>query len=308
MSAILSTENLTFSYGKQTKIHGLALNIPEGSCFGLLGQNGAGKSTVIKLLLGLLKAQQGNVLLFGETLTKENTNIFKKVGALIEDPPLYPYLTAEVNLRISALYHNVSANCVMPTLDKVGLASNAKQKVSTLSTGMKQRLGIALAILHDPQLLILDEPVNGLDPEGIVMVRKLIQKLHREEGKTIMLSSHLLNEVELSCDHVGILHQGKLLYQGSLDALHQEKYVRQQILVETDEPEKAYNIIQASFETVVNNGMLNVHIQSKADIPKLIDTLRRQEINIFQVKVKEMRLEDLYLHFTQAENTIHEKV
>ncbi|MDF9798677.1 ABC-type multidrug transport system ATPase subunit [Catalinimonas alkaloidigena] len=307
MSATLRTENLSFSYSKQARIHDLSLLIPAGSCFGLLGQNGAGKSTVMKLLLGLLKPQRGKVFLFGKEL-QEKKDIFKKVGALVEDPPLYPYLSAEDNMKISALYRNISNKRIAKTLAQVGLSSNAKQKVSTFSTGMKQRLGIALTLLHDPQLLILDEPVNGLDPEGIVTIRKLIQHLHHE-GKTILLSSHLLHEVELSCDHVGILHQGELLFQGKLKTLRQEQYAAHPVSLEISDLQKGAQTLKHNhYQASIHHDLLDVNLQHKEEISTVIDLLRQQDISIFQIKAKALRLEDLYLHFTQAKTSAHGKI
>lgn len=309
MSAPLSTENLSFSYGKHAKIHELSLHIPEGSCFGLLGQNGAGKSTVMKLLLGLLKPRQGKVFLFGQELREGDTELFMKVGALIEDPPLYPYLSARDNLKISARYHNTPADRIAKTLEKVGLLSHARQKVSSFSTGMKQRLGIALALLHEPQLLILDEPVNGLDPEGIVTIRRLIQHLHREDGKTILLSSHLLNELELSCDHIGILHQGKLLYQGTLEALRNEQYAQHPISLEVSDLQEGLLLLkQHHYQASLNDKIIEVHLHSRDEITTIIDLLRQKDISIFQIKAKKVRLEDLYLHFMQTEQTVYGKI
>lgn len=309
MSLAIRTENLTFNYGSQTSIHNLTLSVPEGSCFGLLGRNGAGKSTLMKLILGLLKARQGKVFLFEQELQQKESNVFHKIGALVEDPPLYPHLSAKDNLMITVLYRNLSPKRITEVLDMVGLSSNAHQKVGAFSTGMKQRLGIALALLPDPQLLILDEPVNGLDPEGIVAIRKLIQRLHQQEGKTLLLSSHLLHEVELSCDYVGILHQGKLLYQGPIKELHQEQYTHLPVWIETDQPEKATHLLQqSSFQLESGGEKLFVHLQAKAQIAGLIDLLRANDISIFQIRQPDVNLEDLYLHFTQSEKSANEEI
>ncbi|WPP52949.1 ATP-binding cassette domain-containing protein [Catalinimonas niigatensis] len=308
MSLAIRTDNLIFNYGNQTNIHDLSLFIPEGSCFGLLGRNGAGKSTIMKLILGLLKAQQGKVFLFEQELQQRESKVFDEIGALVEDPPLYTHLSAQDNLMISVLYRNLQSKRIAEVLDMVGLSSNVRQKVGTFSTGMKQRLGIALALLPDPQLLILDEPVNGLDPEGIVAIRKLIQHLHQEEGKTLLLSSHLLHEVELSCDHIGILHQGKLLYQGTLKALHQEKHSSHPLWIETDQTQKAvYLLQQSSFQVESEGEKLLVHLQTKEQIAGLIDLLRANAISIFQIRQPDVNLEDLYLHFTQLEKSANEE-
>lgn len=309
MPELIRTENLSFNYGRHTNIHHLTLSVPEGNCFGLLGRNGAGKSTIMKLLLGLLRPKEGKVFLFDQELRQGETSVFHKTGALVEDPPLYPHLSAKDNLMLSVLYRDLQPKRAAEVLDAVGLTSQARQKVGTFSTGMKQRLGIALALLPDPKLLILDEPVNGLDPEGIVAIRKLIQRLHQQEGKTILLSSHLLHEVELSCDYVGILHQGKLLYQGSLQALHQEKHSSHPLWIETDQPQKAiYLLQQSSFQVESEGEKLVVHLQTKEQIAGLIDLLRASDISIFQIRQPEINLEDLYLHFTQSDQLVNEEI
>lgn len=309
MSVPIRTENLTFSYNKQPSICDLSLSIPEGSCFGLLGRNGAGKSTMMKLILGLLKAREGKVFLFDQELHRGDTQVFQEIGALVEDPPLYPHLSAQDNLRISVLYRHLAPKRIDEVLEAVGLTKNKRQKVGTFSTGMKQRLGIALALLPDPKLLILDEPVNGLDPEGIVAIRKLIQHLHQQQGKTILLSSHLLNEVELSCDHIGILHQGKLLYQGSLQALHAEQHMPQSVWIDTDQIEKATEILlQSSFKAKAEDEKLIVALERKEQINELIDILRLESIAIYQIRQPEISLEDLYLHFTQSEKPVHGEI
>lgn len=309
MTSLLRTDDITFSYGKKPLIQALSLQIPEGSCFGLLGHNGAGKSTAMKLMLGLLKPHEGKVYFREEDISDQAGDYYAQLGALIETPSLYPYLTAEQNLRISARYHQCADTRISVCLQKVGLYAQAKQKVSTFSTGMKQRLGIALALLHDPPLLILDEPINGLDPQGIVSVRKLIQQLQQQEGKTILLSSHLLHEVEKTCDHVGILHQGKLLYQGSLNAMRQTHLAQQTVCIETDQAEKAHTALASyAFQSSVQSDQLHIRIEHKADISRIIDILRGQHIHIFQIKSTRVGLEDLYLHFTAPDNTTHDTI
>lgn len=298
---MIQTRALSFSYARQEKgIDDIYLEVPDGSCFGLLGQNGAGKSTLMKLILGLLKPKQGEVFLQKQMLNKAGVSLYKEVGALVESPALYTHLSAYDNLSINSIYRGINQSRIEEVLERVALNAYAHQKVSTYSTGMKQRLGIALALLHDPKLLILDEPVNGLDPEGIVTIRKLIRSL-QQEGKTILLSSHLLHEIELSCDYVGILQEGKLLYQGRIKDLQQQNYAHQPLCIKTNDNIKARQLLSGAefFCQQDENGLL-INIESKDQISVIIDLLRAQQIAIYTIIQQEARLEDLYFRFTKT--------
>jgi ABC-2 type transport system ATP-binding protein len=216
----IETRGLTKLYGSRPAVHDLALQVGRGEVFGFLGQNGAGKTTTIRLLLGLIRPTLGDVLLFGEPLASARLRVLARVGALVEGPAFYPFLSGEKNLLlIGNATGGTSVERVRECLDRVGLLERKDDHYRGYSRGMKQRLGIALAILHKPDLVILDEPLNGLDPPAILRIRKLIRDLAEVERTTVFVSSHLLHEVELSCDRVAIIEKSRLVAQGSVDDL-----------------------------------------------------------------------------------------
>jgi lantibiotic transport system ATP-binding protein len=230
MPTAIETKDLTFAFGRRTVVNKLSLNVPEGSIYGFLGPNGAGKSTTIRLLTGMLLSEKDNIYIQGRSLRHNLPDIFRSIGTLIETPSLYGHLTARENLRVIATLRRLPATRIDAVLDTVGLRAVQSRKVAHFSLGMKQRLGIALALLSDPSLLILDEPANGLDPSGIIEIRDLIKRLHREEGKTVFVSSHLLAEVEKTCTHIGIIHKGVLRYESSLEGLRHDAQAQGQVL------------------------------------------------------------------------------
>jgi len=215
----IQTSNLTFRRGDMPIINDLNLRVAQGSIFGLLGPNGSGKTTTIRLLLGLLRPASGTVHMLRLPFEANRGELLTRIGSLVELPTLYPHLTGYENLEITRLLRNLPKTNVASSLQAVGLESSANRKVATYSLGMRQRLGIALALVGDPELLILDEPTNGLDPTGILDMRKLILELNREHGKTILISSHFLSEIEKVATDVAILNHGRILYQGSLPEL-----------------------------------------------------------------------------------------
>ena len=209
---MIKTQALTKRYGEQVSVSGLCLHVKQGRIYGLLGRNGAGKTTTMKLLLGLAKPTSGTVSLFGCPLQGNEKRLLPRIGSLIESPGFYPNLTGTENLAIFARLRGLKGvKPVKEALELVGLPYRDKKRFSQYSLGMKQRLAIALAVMHDPELLILDEPINGLDPIGIAEMRSFIQTLCQERGKTILLSSHILSEIALLADDIGILHHGVLL-------------------------------------------------------------------------------------------------
>src|SRR5476651_1669272 len=216
---VISTEGLSFNFGNQQVVKSLALQVPEGSIYGFLGPNGAGKTTTIKLLLNLLKIQSGSIQIFEQDIQHHRTQILSQIGSLIEQPAIYQHLTGKENLLNRALLLQVPIKRVDEMLALVQLTNAANKKAGQYSLGMKQRLGIALALLADPKLLILDEPTNGLDPNGIIEIRELLMRLVKDHGKTVFISSHLLAEIERMATHVGIINRGELLFQGSIEEL-----------------------------------------------------------------------------------------
>lgn len=217
MQEIIKVTGLTKQFNHLTAVNDLSFTVQEGDVYGFLGQNGAGKSTTIRMLLTLIKPTSGSIELFGMKLSSHRNDILRQVGAVVEKPDVYKYLSAYENLKLFAKLSGVkvSEQQLMQQLEMVGLASRAKDKVKTYSQGMKQRLGIAIALVHQPELIILDEPTNGLDPQGIADIRNLILHLSREMKKTIVVSSHLLNEIEQVATKVLIIDQGKKIIEGT---------------------------------------------------------------------------------------------
>lgn len=244
----IETSGLTYSFGYgRNVVNDVSLQVPEGSIFGFLGPNGAGKTTTIRLLTAMLENDPDNIFIRGLSLKKNIPGIFEKIGTLIETPSLYLHLNAVDNLKVITRLRNLDTARIEGVLQTVGLLSDRKRKVKEYSLGMKQRLGIAMALLPDPSLLILDEPANGLDPAGIIEIRELLKKLNREEGKTIFLSSHLLSEVEKTCTHVGIIHKGIIKFQGSMDELQKSAGYGKRITIKVDNLEMWQQVVIENF-------------------------------------------------------------
>lgn len=300
---IVETKSLNFSYAKTRKdIESLELKVPKGSIYGFLGPNGSGKSTTIRLILGLLKKQSGKVALFGENFNP-NTRLesLDKIGALIENPSLYEHLNSVDNLRIAANYRgNISSERIDEVLEIVKLTHAKKKKVKAYSLGMKQRLGLAISLLSNPELIILDEPTNGLDPKGIIEMRELIKELNEKYGTTIFISSHLLSEIEKTCTHVGIIRNGKMLYQDTVKALKQSKGKKMMVDLEVDKFIDAMIVLESlkKENKSITDDFIQIEVKDKSEITKVIDALRAQKIAIYQVSIKN-NLEELFLSLTE---------
>ena len=242
----IETRGLTKIYGGQKAVDGVDLHVGKGRVYGLLGRNGAGKTTVMKMILGLTSITSGEAYVFGQTVKGHEKRIYPRIGAMIESPGFYPNLTGTENLEIfAALRGTPCPNAVKNALEVVGLPYKDKKLFGKYSLGMKQRLGIACAILHDPELLILDEPTNGLDPIGIAEMREFLRGLRTQRGKTILISSHILSEIALVADDIGIIHHGVLLEENSMAAL--EKKNRKYIQLQVSDVSKASLILERQF-------------------------------------------------------------
>lgn len=245
---IIETRGLTKKYGNQTSVSNLNIHVKKGRIYGLLGRNGAGKTTTMRMLLGLTQPTSGEVQIFGKTLVNNEKTILPRIGSLIESPGFYQNLTATENLKIFADLRGLKkAGCIKEALNLVNLPYGDKKLFSQYSLGMKQRLAIALAIMHNPQVLILDEPINGLDPIGIAEVRSFIRELCDSYGKTIIISSHILSEISLLADDIGIIDRGVLLEEESLKELEEKnaKYIH----FITSNAKKAAQVIESLFQT-----------------------------------------------------------
>lgn len=289
--------NYTFSNGFKT-LQDVNLQVPQGSIFGFLGPNGAGKTTTLRLLLGLLKKQEGAIEVFGEDLTTNRINILKRIGSLIEQPSLYGHLTAKENLEIYKKLNQVTKQRVADVLQLVGLEDTGSKKAKQFSLGMKQRLSIAIALLHQPQLLILDEPTNGLDPNGIIETRELIKKLNTELGVTILVSSHILAEIEKMATHVGIIHKGKFLFQGTLKELHQMQSKGSELQVATNNNDAALQLLQSQFKVERQNGHLILPFASKEESARINRTLIESGLEVHHLHAEQTNLEQLFIDLT----------
>lgn len=295
-NTILQCKNLHKSFRKKEILKGVSLQIESGDILGFIGPNGAGKTTTIKLILGLQKIGNGKVVINGYDIQKDFEKAIAKVGAIIENPDLYMYLSGLDNLKlISNLYKGIDAKRINDVIKLVGLENRINDKVSKYSLGMRQRLGVAQAILHKPNLLILDEPTNGLDPEGIKDLRNLLAKLAKEENMGILISSHNLAELESFCNKVCIIKNGVIVETSDLETVKKEASDGNYI-IEVDDAKKARMIVGD-----MSNAQDNAHLQVHADkesIPMIIKKLVLQDIKIYGIKEDVISLEDAFFKKT----------
>ncbi len=300
---VIETKNLTKQYGAQKSVANLNIHVRKGRIYGLLGRNGAGKTTTMKMLLGLTKPTSGEVRIWGEALGDNEKKLLPRIGSLIESPGFYPNLTATENLRIFATLRGVpNRNAIRNALDLVGLPYKDKKLFSQYSLGMKQRLAIALAVMHDPELLILDEPINGLDPIGIAEVRSFIRNLCNERGKTILISSHILSEIALLADDIGIIDHGVLLEEESLAQL--EAKSSKHIGFTVSDTAQAARILEKTFRedqfTIQDDHNLKVN---RLDVPvgRIITAFVENGLEVSRAATSEESLEDYFKRVTGGE-------
>ncbi|MBS1548300.1 ABC transporter ATP-binding protein [Amniculibacterium sp. G2-70] len=287
------TKNLSYSIGSKTILNNVSLNVPEGSIYGYLGRNGAGKSTTIKLLLGLLEETGDQILIQNKSLKQNRTEILFSTGNLIESPCFYTKLTVFENLKYLDIIYEKGTKRIDEILEIVGLAKEKKKKARDLSMGMKQRLGIAMAIFHDPELLILDEPLNGLDPQGIFEMRSLFQELN-EQGKTIFISSHILSELEKITTHIGIIEDGKIAFQGTKNELLGK--VEKNVILKVSNGEKATSALQGIFNILQTDlNKISVKITNDKEFNTLIKTIITNEIDIYDIESYNTNLEQIFI-------------
>jgi len=302
---ILQTRQLGKRFGKRWAVKNLNLEVQRGDVFGFLGPNGAGKSTTIRMILSLIRPTTGETELFGYSLKSHRSDGLRRVGGIVEKPDFYLYLSAYKNLQIiGALSGGVERKRILEVLDLVGLSSRAADRVKTYSHGMKQRLGIAQALLSDPELVILDEPTNGLDPQGMKEVRDLIVHLSRDQKKTIILSSHLLNEIELVANRMVIINNGELVVQGDVSKLLDEgdKYV----VIHATPLKKVESVLRKQKKMItsyaVKEGVVEVKMDFK-DIPELNKALVDAGVQVHAL-IPKRSLEDLFLSMTEHSNEV----
>ncbi len=302
MSVIVEVNNLSKKFNEITAVNDLSFLVHTGDIYGFLGQNGAGKSTTIRMMLTLIKPGSGEIKIFGKELLANRHEILQQTGAIIERPDMYKYLSAYDNLSIFAKLSGLKVNrkLIMDRLQQVGLAGRSNSKVRTFSQGMKQRLGIAIALVHDPKLIILDEPTNGLDPQGIADMRNLILSLSREMGKTVIVSSHLLSEIELIANRMIIINKGKKIVEGEVSALLDPSNTIVQL--ETTDDAATFNKLKNT-EWASRAELTNKYIQltiNKVEIPRMVETLSEIKAGIIAIKPRHS-LEDYFLSLTNNE-------
>ena len=300
---ILATKQLTKKYGDVRAVEQINLNVKKGRIYGLLGRNGAGKTTIMKMVLGLISISEGEIEIFGERLKGNEKSIYTRIGSIIETPSFYSYLTGTENLEIfSRLRGTIKKNAVKSALEVVGLPYKDKKLFSQYSLGMKQRLAIALAVMHDPELLILDEPINGLDPIGIAEVRSFILELCDARGKTILISSHILSEISLLADDIGIIDHGALLEEESLAELEQKssKHIRFTL----SDTAQAARILERNFHenhfSIQDDHNLRLH---NLDLPvgKIVTAFVENGLEVSEAHTCEESLEDYFKRVTGGE-------
>ena len=300
---VIETKELTKVYGDQTAVNAVNLHVKKGRIYGLLGRNGAGKTTIMKMILGLTAITSGAVEVFGKNIKGREKRVYPRIGAIIETPGFYPNLTGTENLEIFAKLRGTAApNAVKTALEIVGLPYKDKKLFGKYSLGMKQRLGIANAILHDPELLILDEPTNGLDPIGIAEVRKFIKDLSAERGKTILVSSHILSEIQLLADDIGIIDHGVLLEESSMREL--EKKNSKYILLQVSDVPKTSLILEQQFQlkdySVQDEHTLRLY-DTSLDMGAINKALVVQDVTVISSGLCNDTLEDYFKKITGGE-------
>ncbi len=295
---VASLMGVTKKIGSKTLVSNLTLDIPSGQIFGFLGPNGAGKTTTIRMMVGLISISQGDILICGRSIKDQFEEAVANIGAIVENPEMYKFLTGYQNLRQYArMVPGVDKHRINEVVELVGLGQRIHDKVKTYSLGMRQRLGVAQALLHRPKLLILDEPTNGLDPQGIRELRDYLRRLCQDEGTTVFVSSHLLSEMELMCDSVAIIQNGRLVDVKQLKAVGDAVMPTKETLFEVSNPEAALSLIGRG---VLREGGLAV-VASREEVAELNAKLVADGIKVYSIKVLSRSLEDQFLEITGGE-------
>lgn len=294
MNTIIQTNNLNYSFGNFKVLDSVSLDVKEGSIYGFIGPNGAGKTTTIRTLLGLYPVKKESVYLFGKDIQSERIDILKQVGSMVETPTHYEHLSARDNLEVARIIHEADKKRVTEVLDIVGLSKYAGKKVSKYSLGMKQRLGIAWALLAKPKILILDEPTNGLDPHGIKEIRELLGYLNKEHNTTIFISSHILSELERFITHIGIINNGSLVFQGRLPDLYEVSIDK--LVIDTDEADSMLKVLSEMNYPSVRDSEFSVKltVKNKNEIVELTKLLVNRNIPFYGVRNEQKTLEEIF--------------
>jgi ABC-2 type transport system ATP-binding protein len=295
---IIQTQSLSFEFSKNRKVlDDISISVPRGSIYGFLGPNGAGKSTTMRLLTGIIPEQGNSIQLFGKPFNEQLPEVFTKIGSLVESPALYLHLSGINNLKYIAKLRGISDEKIPEILEIVNLSKDGNRKAKQYSLGMKQRLAIAMALLSEPELLLLDEPVNGLDPNGIVEMRKLLVKLNQEKGVTIFVSSHLLSEIEKMCTHVAIINHGKLQFESTMKALSEKTGICKIKITLDDAENWISKLIDYTNVSLSAANEITLEVGGKQLIPEFIKKLAAQNAAIYEVKILD-GLEEWFMTIT----------
>ena len=296
--AIIKTCGLSYRYSKNVQtLFDIDLQVEKGTIYGFLGPNGSGKTTTLSLLLGLLNNQQGKIEIFGKNISRHRVDVLRRIGSLIEVPSLYGHLSAKENLEVYRPVYGATRERVKEVLRIVGLEDTGKKTAKKFSLGMKQRLAIALALLPDPELLILDEPANGLDPNGIIELRQLIKKLNKESGMTIVISSHILSEVEKTVSHVGIIYKGKMLFQGSLHELHSFQRKDSRLFINTSNNETAITLL-GKYNPERVGETISLSFADMNEVAAINRMLTPNDLDVYLLNPQRNDLEQLFINLT----------
>lgn len=298
-NTVLEIKNLKKSFGKRKVIDDISLEVKEGEIYGFLGPNGSGKTTTIKMILRLIDNDAGEIKVNGYDTKKQFEKAMEYIGAIVENPDMYRYMTGRDNLKLHARIRNVDSKRIEEVLELVGLKDRADEKVGKYSLGMKQRLGLALTLLHRPKVLILDEPTNGLDPAGIKKLRDILKEIAHKEGVAVFVSSHILSEMQLMCDKVAVLDNGKIVKTEEIAKSEEEKTERVEIRVK--EVEKAVAILKEKYEIEAKVDKNNIEIIILTEkLPEVIKELAINDVEIKAVIPKEHTLEDIFFDATKG--------
>lgn len=293
--------NVTKTFGKKTAVDNVSFDLFPGEVFGFLGPNGAGKTTIIKMIMGFFRPNEGTIIINGFNRRTHYEAAMSSIGGIVENPEMYNTLSARLNLQMYARLHDgVTKERIDEVLELVGLSDRADEPIKKYSLGMKQRIGLAQALLHKPKVLILDEPTNGLDPAGIHLLRDILTHCAHEEGVAVMVSSHLLSEIQLMCDRIGIINHGKLLQICSIDDFVNQAQSASVYRIKTSNPAKAKEILSAKYNnkiTNVNDDTLDIEIEEE-QINECVRTLVASGSDILGVQKLESSLEEAFLEIT----------
>ena len=296
----MQTAGLTKRFGQRTAVDGVSLTVPRGTAYGFLGHNGAGKTTLIRMLLGLTRASAGNASVLGLPVPARRSQALARVGAIVEEPSFYPHLTGRENLRIAAAVRGPDTRVrIDEVLHRVGLDKRAGDRVGTYSLGMRQRLGVARCLLSDPELLILDEPMNGLDPGGMLDVRRMIRELVEEEGRTVFVSSHLLDEVEKTCDVAAIIDGGRVIAQGPIEELVAGG--SGELVIECDDALRAAELLAAEstvHDLRIEHGALRMRLLAPEQAGDINARLVTAGVSVTRLEPVRHSLEERFLEMT----------